>query len=36
MEQGLVDELRVVISPIILGASSWLFTGVKDRMPRGS
>jgi dihydrofolate reductase len=33
LEQGLVDELRVMVQPILLGAGKSLFTGLKDRVP---
>jgi dihydrofolate reductase len=33
LEQGLVDELRVMVNPILLGAGRPLFTGLRDRVP---
>jgi dihydrofolate reductase len=33
LEQGLVDELRVMVNPILLGAGKSLFRGLKDRVP---
>ena len=33
LEEGLVDELRVMVHPILLGAGKSLFTGLKDRVP---
>jgi dihydrofolate reductase len=33
LEQGLVDELRVMIHPILLGGGKSLFTGLHDRVP---
>jgi dihydrofolate reductase len=33
LEQGLVDELRVMVQPILLGAGKSLFTGLNDRVP---
>ena len=33
LERGLVDELRVMVNPILLGAGKALFTGLKDRLP---
>jgi dihydrofolate reductase len=33
LEQGLVDELRVMVNPILLGAGKSLFAGLKDRVP---
>ena len=32
LEQGLVDELRVMVHPILLGAGKSLFAGLKDRV----
>jgi dihydrofolate reductase len=32
LERGLVDELRVMVNPILLGAGKSLFTGLKDRV----
>ena len=32
-EQGLVDELRVMVHPILLGAGKSLFRTLKDRVP---
>jgi dihydrofolate reductase len=32
LEQGLVDELRVMVNPILLGGGKSLFTGLKDRV----
>jgi dihydrofolate reductase len=33
IEQGLVDELRVMVHPILLGAGKSLFAGLHDRVP---
>jgi dihydrofolate reductase len=33
LERGLVDELRVMVNPILLGAGKTLFTGLKERLP---
>ena len=33
LEQGVVDELRVMVHPILLGAGKSLFTGLTDRVP---
>lgn len=33
LEQGLVDELRVMVNPILLGAGKSLFTGLRNRVP---
>ncbi len=33
LEQGLVDELRVMVHPILLGAGKSLFTGLNNRVP---
>lgn len=33
LERGLVDELRVMVQPILLGAGRSLFTGLPDRVP---
>jgi dihydrofolate reductase len=33
LEQGLVDELRVMVHPILLGAGKSLFAALKDRVP---
>jgi dihydrofolate reductase len=33
LEHGLVDELRVMVHPILLGAGKSLFTGLKQRVP---
>ena len=33
LEQGLVDELRVMVHPILLGAGKSLFTGLRNRVP---
>lgn len=33
LEHGLVDELRVMVNPILLGGGKSLFTGLKDRVP---
>ena len=33
LEQRLVDELRVMVHPILLGTGKSLFTGLKDRVP---
>jgi dihydrofolate reductase len=33
LQQGLVDELRVMVNPILLGGGVSLFTGLKDRVP---
>jgi dihydrofolate reductase len=33
LERGHVDELRVMVNPILLGAGKTLFTGLKDRLP---
>jgi dihydrofolate reductase len=33
LEQGLVDELRVMVHPILLGAGKSLFTGLNERVP---
>jgi dihydrofolate reductase len=32
LEQGLVDELRVMVMPVLLGAGNSLFGGLKDRL----
>jgi dihydrofolate reductase len=32
LERGLVDELRVMVNPILLGGGTSLFTGLKDRV----
>jgi dihydrofolate reductase len=32
LERGLVDELRVMVNPILLGGGISLFTGLKDRV----
>jgi dihydrofolate reductase len=32
LEAGLVDELRVMVMPILLGAGKSLFTGLRDRV----
>jgi dihydrofolate reductase len=32
LEQGLVDEVRVMVNPILLGGGKSLFTGLKDRV----
>ena len=32
LEEGLVDELRVMVMPILLGAGKSLFTGLHDRV----
>jgi dihydrofolate reductase len=32
LEHGLVDELRVMVNPILLGGGKSLFTGLKDRV----
>jgi dihydrofolate reductase len=33
MNQGLVDELRLDVHPIVLGGGNALFNGVKERYP---
>jgi dihydrofolate reductase len=33
LEQGLVDELRVMVHPILLGAGKSLFVGLNHRVP---
>jgi dihydrofolate reductase len=33
LEQGLVDELRVMVHPILLGAGKSLFAGLDNRVP---
>ena len=33
IDQGLVDELRVMVQPILLGAGKSLFAGLHDRVP---
>jgi len=33
LDQGVVDELRVMVHPILLGAGKSLFTGLKGRVP---
>jgi dihydrofolate reductase len=33
LEQGLVDELRVMVHPILLGAGKSLFRGLNERVP---
>lgn len=33
LEQGLVDDLRVLVNPILLGAGKSLFTGLDNRVP---
>jgi dihydrofolate reductase len=33
LEQGLVDELRVMVQPILLGAGKSLFRGLTERVP---
>jgi dihydrofolate reductase len=33
LEQGLVDELRVMIDPVLLGAGKSLLSGLKERVP---
>jgi dihydrofolate reductase len=33
MEQGLVDELRLVIFPVVLGVGERLFGGTSDKTP---
>jgi dihydrofolate reductase len=33
LEQGLVDELRVMVHPILLGAGKSLFAGLNHRVP---
>jgi dihydrofolate reductase len=33
LEQGLVDELRVMVNPILLGAGKSLFRTLQDRVP---
>jgi dihydrofolate reductase len=33
LEQGLVDELRVMVQPILLGAGKSLFAGLNHRVP---
>ena len=32
LDEGLVDELRVMVMPILLGAGKSLFTGLRDRV----
>jgi dihydrofolate reductase len=32
LERGLLDELRVMVNPILLGGGASLFTGLKDRV----
>jgi dihydrofolate reductase len=32
LEQGLVDEIRVMVMPVLLGAGNSLFGGLKDRL----
>jgi dihydrofolate reductase len=33
LEQGLIDELRIILTPIVLGAGKALFEGVKQHRP---
>jgi dihydrofolate reductase len=33
LEKGLVDELRVMVNPILLGGGISLFTGLRHRVP---
>jgi len=33
LEQGLVDELRIIRTPIVLGAGNTVFDGIKKRYP---
>lgn len=33
LDRGLVDELRVMVNPILLGAGNSLFSGLKQRVP---
>lgn len=33
LEQGLVDELRVMVNPVLLGGGVSLFTGIEQRIP---
>ena len=32
MEQGLIDELRIMVNPVVLGEGKTLFKGVHDRL----
>jgi dihydrofolate reductase len=33
LEQGLIDEIRVMVNPILLGGGRSLFSGLRDRLP---
>ena len=33
LEQGLMDELRVILTPIVLGGGTTVFDGIKRRYP---
>jgi dihydrofolate reductase len=31
LEHGLLDELRIMVNPVVLGSGTSLFTGLQDR-----
>jgi len=33
LEQGLIDEIRIILAPILLGAGKTVFGGIQERYP---
>jgi dihydrofolate reductase len=32
LQQGLIDEYRVILNPVLIGAGNWLFKGIKQTL----